>query len=87
MHDQGVDDKLEHLKDIVRSLPRVNFLSLAYLIQFLRDEVVPKESSNKMTEKNISICFAPCLMRAEKASTEDIIFASKSVIYVKLMVS
>ena len=42
MHDQGVTDKVEHVRKMVQSLPQVNFLSLTYLIQFLRDEVVPR---------------------------------------------
>lgn len=64
MHDQGVKDKIEHVKKNIKTLPRLNFLSLAFLFQFLRNDVIPQEKSSKMTSHNIAICFSPSLMRS-----------------------
>lgn len=64
MHDQGVKDKKEQIKDVVASLPKLNYLSLMFLLQFLRDDVISNVQFNKMTSQNVSICFAPCLLRA-----------------------
>ena len=68
MHDQGVKDKKVHLKEVIDELPDLNYLSLLYLLGFLKYDVVPHEKQNKMTTKNIGICFSPCLLRAEKTS-------------------
>lgn len=85
MHDQGVKDKKQQIKDVVASLPKLNYLSLMFLLQFLRDDVISNVKFNKMTAQNISICFAPCLLRAEKASAADIIYASKCAIATRIL--
>lgn len=41
IHDQGVADKREHLKKHIRALPQLNFITLAYLIEFLKKDVLP----------------------------------------------
>jgi hypothetical protein len=43
MHDQGVSNKKEFVKQSIRSLPTLNFLSLMFVIGFLKDDVVPIE--------------------------------------------
>ena len=40
MHDQGVKDKLIHLKHIIEKLPDINYLSLMFLLSFLKYDVV-----------------------------------------------
>ena len=64
MDDKKVTDKLEHLIVIVKKLPEVNYLSLMFLINFLCDQIIPNEPSNKMTDQNLAICFSPCLLRS-----------------------
>lgn len=66
-------------------LPKLNFATLAFLIDFLKKDVVTREKENKMSANNIAICFSPCLMRSEVASVSDLLFASKSVIYTNLL--
>lgn len=56
-----------------------------FLLQFLRDDVISNVLYNKMTAQNISICFAPCLFRAQKASMADIIYASKCAISTRIL--
>jgi hypothetical protein len=56
-----------------------------FLLQFLIDDVISNSAYNKMTAQNISICFAPCLLRAEKASMADIIYASKCAIVTRIL--
>jgi hypothetical protein len=80
MNNHGVIDKREQLKQIVHSLPSLNFLTLMFLIEFLKKDVVPHEGSSKMTAHNLAICFSPSLMRSEVPSPQDLIYASKSVL-------
>ena len=40
MHDQGVKDKLIHLKHVIEKLPDINYLSLMFLLSFLKYDVV-----------------------------------------------
>ena len=56
-----------------------------FLVNFLMDQIIPNEKENKMTSQNCSICFSPCLLRSEVPSPADLIYASKSVVYVKLL--
>ena len=86
MHDQGVKDKKEHLKKVLSNIPETNYLSLVYLITFLKEDVISKQEKNKMSSQNVSICFAPCLLRSEKASVADLIYASKAAMATKLMI-
>ncbi len=85
MHDQGVSDKKQYVKNQIQTLPELNYQCLMFLLQFLRDDVISKAAFNKMTAQNISICFAPCLLRAEKASAADIIYASKCAIITRIL--
>lgn len=64
MHDQGVRDKRQQVKNTVDSLPKLNYLSLMFLLNFLKQDVVKNLEYNKMTTQNLSICFAPCFLRA-----------------------
>jgi hypothetical protein len=64
MHDQGVSDKKEYVKNQILTLSELNYRCLMFLLQFLRDDVISKAALNKMTAQNIAICFAPCLLRA-----------------------
>ena len=85
MHDQGVKDKREHVKTIICELPRPNFRAILYLLTFLKEDVIPNQSKNKMSAQNVSICFAPCLLRAEKASAADLIYASKCAMTTRIL--
>lgn len=40
-----------------------------------------------MNTHNISICFSPCLMRSEKASPADLIYATKSTTVVEAILN
>jgi hypothetical protein len=85
MHDQGVADKKQHVKQVIETLSELNYTCLMFLLQFLIDDVISNSPFNKMTAQNISICFAPCLLRAEKASMADIIYASKCAIVTRIL--
>jgi len=39
-------------------------MTLAYLIHFIRKDVIPHESKSKMSANNLAICFSPSLMRS-----------------------
>lgn len=85
MHDQGISDKKQHTKQVISSLPEINHLCLMFVLQFLRNDVISNAAFNKMTAHNIAICFAPCLLRAQKASMADIIYASKCAITTRIL--
>lgn len=80
MHDQGVANKPEYIKQLIATLPSLNFLSLMFVIDFLRKDVVPVEKETKMSAHNLAICFSPAFMRSEKPSFADIVNASKAVV-------
>ena len=42
MHDQGVKDRIAHIKGIIKQLPELNHRSLLYLLRFLKDDVSTK---------------------------------------------
>lgn len=86
MHDQGASDKKILVKQVVETLPELNFITLIFLLQFLKEDVITNVNFNKMTAQNIAICFAPCLMRAEKASAADLIYASKCAIVSRILI-
>jgi len=65
MHDQGVTNKKLFIKDIAATFPKLNRLTLIFLIDFLKKDVIAREHFNKMSLNNVAICFAPCLMRPE----------------------
>lgn len=86
MHDQGVKNKKEYIRDIINSIPEVNYLSVMFVIGFFLEHVIPNEPHNKMTAQNIAICFAPCLMRAEVSGPADLIYASKCMSVNKILI-
>lgn len=43
MHDQGISNKKEFVRDAVKSLPRLNFLTLMFVIGFLKEDVATLE--------------------------------------------
>lgn len=43
MKDNGVTDKISHLKQIVKTLPELNYLSLMFLVNFLMDQIISNE--------------------------------------------
>jgi hypothetical protein len=40
-----------------------------------------------MNDKNISICFAPCIMSAKQKSIKDLIYISKSILAFNTMLN
>ena len=64
LHDQGVSDKKKHIKTHIQKLPKLNFMTLAFLIEFLKKDVLPHESKSKMSANNLAICFSPSFMRS-----------------------
>lgn len=87
MHDQGVSNKKEFIKGVVKTLPNLNFLTLLFLIDFLKKDVIPKESASKMSAHNLAIVFSPSLMRSEVPSMADLVYASKSVTVTAILIS
>lgn len=79
IHDQGVANKKEFVKQFICSLPSLNFLTLMFVSDFLKKDVIPVERETKMTAHNIAICFSPAFMRSEKPSFADIANATKAV--------
>lgn len=41
MHDQGVANKREFVKQLLATLPPLNFISLMFVIEFLKKDVAP----------------------------------------------
>lgn len=56
---------------------------LFFLLDFLRNRMLPFASHNLMTENNLCIVFGPCLMRAEVPSIKELLYAKKVVIVMR----
>ncbi|KAI9363932.1 Rho GTPase-activating protein domain-containing protein, partial [Zopfochytrium polystomum] len=55
-------EKMSSIQDLVHALPRKNFVTLKYLCEHLK-RVAASESENRMSIRNLSIIFAPNLLR------------------------
>lgn len=76
------------MKRVLEKLPEENKRALVLVLGFMRESVIPKKEFNKMGSQNLAICFSPCWFRSQnKASIAEIVYASKSVIYSKLLIS
>lgn len=84
---KGAGNQLEPLKQVLLGIPRLNFITLMYLLDFLKRDVVSQAEHNKMDIKNVAICFSPTLMKAEKPSEADIVYAAKGVSLTNLMIT
>jgi hypothetical protein len=87
LHDQGVSNKREFVRQHIATLPTLNLLSLMFIIDFLRRDVIPVERETKMGAHNLAICFSPAFMRSEKPSFADIANASKAVTVTEIMIN
>ncbi len=85
MHDQGISDKLGLIIEQVSLMEAKHYFPLMFLFEFLIEKVLPAEKYTKMNANNLAICFAPCLLKSEKPSELDLIYATKSSHVVKLI--
>ena len=61
------DQKIRCLQMLLMLLPRVNTMTLSYLLDLLSDVAV-HEKENQMPASNLAIVFGPSLMRAESVN-------------------
>jgi hypothetical protein len=84
MKDESVTDKSAHLKSVVADLPELNKISLTFVFTFFKEKVIRNEADNKMSANNIAVCFAPCILRSEVSSFDDIANSKKAAEYCKI---
>lgn len=58
---------------------------LFFLLDFLRNRMLPFATQNLMTENNLCIVFGPCLMRAEVPSIKELLFAKKVILVMRAL--
>ena len=58
------------IKRIMRKLPAINFNTLKYVLEFLR-ELITYEETNLMTSYNIGVCVAPNILRPKMQTEVD----------------
>lgn len=61
----------EYICNKMKDLGKMNItklLTLLFFLEFILTSVVAHAEENKMTTLNISICLAPCLMRASEVT-------------------
>ncbi|XP_069086901.1 rho GTPase-activating protein 9 isoform X2 [Pleurodeles waltl] len=58
-------DKVDGIRQHVRSLPRPNYDTLKFILEHLK-RILDHSETNRMTTQNIGIVFGPTLMRPEK---------------------
>jgi hypothetical protein len=82
-----VDPSLPNVRAVARELPRKNYLTLMFLLDFLISDVVPQTDSNKMTSYGLAVCFSQSLMRAEVATEEALQHSKTAASVVALMMA
>ena len=71
--------ELANIKAVVKDLPKKNYLTLMFLMDFLKHDVITKETQNKMGSYGIAVCFSQSIMRAE-TQTEEALMHSKVLV-------
>lgn len=69
------------------SLPKLNKKIILHLLLFLKENVISKQELNKMNNYNMSVCFCPCIFRAETPSLQDLLYAGKFAGVINLMLT
>eukprot|EP00825_Cyclidium_porcatum_P018117 TRINITY_DN2073_c0_g1_i3.p1 TRINITY_DN2073_c0_g1~~TRINITY_DN2073_c0_g1_i3.p1 ORF type:complete len:247 (-),score=47.42 TRINITY_DN2073_c0_g1_i3:86-826(-) len=72
------DQKLNLVITEVNKLPEVNKRILVYLIEFLK-YIASFNQQNNMNIQNLSVCFAPCILKSETVSIADMVNIQKMV--------
>jgi len=81
------DDCITQVKNILNTLPKVNFMCLHYLCKFLEDHA--KHSSiTKMDVSNLSIVFATNIIRPKKETKENSLkFSRVTNLFTKMIIN
>lgn len=62
-------EQLSYVKSVLEEVPKLNQKIVAHVLNFF-SFVSRFETQNKMTPKNIAICFVPCLFRRDPENKE-----------------
>ncbi|KAL6070970.1 Rho GTPase-activating protein 17 [Balamuthia mandrillaris] len=68
--EQDSEKRMTLLRDLTKRLPTPNYETLFYLVTFLK-LVAAHEDKNMMSELNLSVIFAPTLIRRKVETTDD----------------
>lgn len=71
------EDEVGFVRDFLNELPVLNRKVILSLLSFLREHLVSRQQLNKMNNYNLSVCFCPCIFRAETPSLEDLLNSGK----------
>jgi hypothetical protein len=63
--------------DFLGELPSRNRKVMLHLMSFLKSEVILRQQKNKMNNYNTSVCFCPCIFRAEVPTLADLLNSGK----------
>ena len=62
-------EQLDFVRKVLEDVPKLNTKIISHTLKFFKF-VTKFESFNKMTAKNIGICFVPCLFRRDPENKE-----------------
>jgi hypothetical protein len=60
------------VREIVKTLPLLNFTTLMFLLKFFVEEIIPRHEQNKMTSYNSAVVLLPCLLWSEMRTLDDL---------------
>jgi hypothetical protein len=78
------EDKLEKLRELISSLPRLNLKTFQFFLSFLK-KIESYRDTNLMNSNNLAIVFMPCFLRPVQYSGEDLKKTPKLVELIKLL--
>jgi len=63
------NEQLVFVKKVLQDVPKLNIKVMIHMLKFFKS-VTKFESYNKMTAKNIGICFVPCFFKRDPENKE-----------------
>lgn len=80
-----IEEKKTEIKKIIKSLPKLNYRTLGYMIDFIK-KIEAKKEKNSMTAYNLSVVFMPCFIRPLKYSDDDLKNSMKLIEVLRMII-
>ena len=78
------EEEIDVVRNLIFEIPPFNRKIILYMINFLRTEIVPNETT-KMNFHGMSVVFSPCFFRAETLSVQDLFNSGKFAGILKIL--
>lgn len=81
----SIDDKVNRTKELIDTLPDLNYRVLKFLVLFMV-RVVANQEVNKMGAENLAMCFGPNILQPEEQTMESTLSIPKTNGCIALMI-